>query len=428
MKRLVIVSSYDESCGNAAFTRVLVDGLSRLPNLRADGLGLNLRLTGSIDPSLRRAADSHIDELSQRLQAYDAVNLQFESQLYGRIPNDIYNRFIKLLTANKNTSVTMHSPRMFSTLANDLKVAAIRSAIRLQMRASATNYMTSLSANRDSKLNRRILTEVARRRRPIIVHTKRSEELIRTLCKTENVYTHPLQIVDRSERFDHSFMRNLKSSLDLSSDTKTVGVFGYISPYKGHADAIRALARLPKDYVLLVFGRQHPAGIRQNESDGFLRQLVSDSMDYAILKKLKPDMKIEGRNSDFTTSESLNTANRIFFLGELSDDNFKAAAATVDVCWLPYYENGQDGSGVASICFDVAQRVLCSNTFAFDELLHLMPYSNFMRFDIGNDVELAAKTLMIMKNGPRANKNDALPFSVETQAELYARLAGFDLG
>jgi glycosyltransferase involved in cell wall biosynthesis len=423
-KRIGIVSSYDESCGNASFTRVLVNGLSALPGVKGEGIGLNLRLTGSIDPRLRKAGDDHINELAKQLRTYDAVNLQFEAQLYGHMPNDIYNRFVKLLNANKNTSVTMHSPRLFSAQANDFRVAAIKSAIRLQLRTSAKHYMTSLSANRDAVLNRRLLLEVARKNRPIIVHTKRSEDMIKTLCGASNVHTHPLQIVSRAEQFDAAYMANLKKSLGLAPEVKTIGMFGYISPYKGHSDALRAIARLPKDYVLMVFGRQHPASIRPNESDGFLKQLVSDSADFKLVAKIKDDKDKDKGPPRRALRPLKDFKNRMFFVGELSDDDFKNAAATVDVCWLPYYENGQDGSGIASICFDVAQRVLCSNTFAFDELLRLMPYKNYLRFDIGNDVELATKTLMIMHQ-PSNQMGVHMPFSIETQSELYARLAGF---
>ncbi len=110
----------------------------------------------------------------------------------------------------------------------------------------------------------------------------------------------------------------------------------------------------------------------------------------------------------------------MFFVGELSDDDFVAVASAVDVAWLPYYENGQDGSGIASICMDVCPRVIASASFAFDELCKLIPYRNATRFDIGNELELASKTAMSLKREPPLRPyGEQGRFNLATQAQLY---------
>jgi hypothetical protein len=98
----------------------------------------------------------------------------------------------------------------------------------------------------------------------------------------------------------------------------------------------------------------------------------------------------------------------------------------VDVVWLPYYENGQDGSGIASICLELAPRVLCSTSFAFDELFRLIRYRNCERFDIGNVLELAKKTEILMRREtPSKPFGDDSTYSLRSQAVMYANSVGW---
>jgi hypothetical protein len=94
--------------------------------------------------------------------------------------------------------------------------------------------------------------------------------------------------------------------------------------------------------------------------------------------------------------------------------------SSIDVCWMPYYENGQDGSGVASITLELGKKVLCSNTFAFNELFNLEKYCNQRRFDIGNYKELASKTLMYL-NSAEVPKNYSKKYTIKSQAAMYVK-------
>ena len=94
------------------------------------------------------------------------------------------------------------------------------------------------------------------------------------------------------------------------------------------------------------------------------------------------------------------------------------------VCWLPYREVGQDGSGIAAICLDNAKKVVCSASFAFDENLLLDPKPNMRRFDIGNYIQLADTTLMTMAESESLEEDLSLK-SYEGQIELYMTVSGF---
>ncbi|CRL44000.1 hypothetical protein SGGMMB4_00848 [Sodalis glossinidius str. 'morsitans'] len=68
--------------------------------------------------------------------------------------------------------------------------------------------------------------------------------------------------------------------------------------------------------------------------------------------------------------------------------------------------------------------MLCSSSFAFDELFRLLPhYDNYMRFDIGNYMELASKTSNFLPIKSAAVPTSQPAFSTESQAELYIRLS-----
>jgi len=156
---------------------------------------------------------------------------------------------------------------------------------------------------------------------------------------------------------------------------------------------------LPSKYKLLIFGRQHPQTLKLNgEIDYYLGLLINTINDNKWLK------------------------GRVFFLGELNDNEFLQVASSIDVTWLPYYETGQDGSGIASICLDLCNRVLCSTSFTFDELFKLIPYPNVMRFDIGNAMEMATKTGMMLRRDVQMMSNeDQSRYSILTQVLTYVK-------
>lgn len=170
-------------------------------------------------------------------------------------------------------------------------------------------------------------------------------------------------------------------------------MFGYISQYKGHTFALDAIKLLPKNYKLLIFGRVHPQTIKVNQTDdylGFLRD------------KIKLDKLVK----------------KVFFMGEYSDAAFYNIAGSVDIVWMPYMEVAQDGSGIASICMDVADKVVCSNAFSFNELFKLIKYNNVYTSDIGNSVEIAQKTLMAVNDNNLTKIKDS-KYTIQTQAEIY---------
>jgi len=193
MTRMAIVSSYSESCGNATFTKVLHDTISQYSKYQVEVVELDLVLLQSINGSIRIAAARHIEELCSRLVTFDYVNIQLEAGLYGTLPNDIVRRLRKLMRANPNTSVTLHSPRLVPNPTSSR--SAIKQLLSLQIKAALKNLMSDYHANIHNRLNRKIVREVAQSGHAAIVHTARARRQIKSLYNYDNVYVHPLRLV-----------------------------------------------------------------------------------------------------------------------------------------------------------------------------------------------------------------------------------------
>jgi len=407
--KMAIVSSYSESCGNAAFTRVLHDSIEYFHNnIEVEIIELDLTLLQSIVKDVRSKADYHIADICARLKVYDLVNIQMEAGLYGTIPGDITRRFKKLVAANKNTSVTLHSPRLLGS-AGQWNRSAIKKFFTFNIKGAFQDYLAGMYSDIHININKKMLSFAIKNNARLIVHTNRAKKQILDFFSYSNVDVHPLKLVPHGYTKNHKTFEKIIFEAKLLKEDVLIGMFGYVSAYKGHLDALKALKQLPRNYKLLIFGRQHPQTLQSNgQVDHYLHMLQTTIMPDDSLKK------------QFKRDESLK--NRVLFMGELNDSDFLDVVSSVDIAWLPYYENGQDGSGIASICLDLSARVLCSSSFAFDELFKLIEYKNVRRFDIGNTMEMALKTEMFMRSEKMQGPfSDELHYSIKSQADNYVK-------
>jgi glycosyltransferase involved in cell wall biosynthesis len=279
--KAAIVSSVSESCGNAAFTQVLLDTLNT-DELNVSGVRLNLDLTQATDPLLIKMADLHIKQIAQHLADFDAVNLQYEPGLYGPNLGKIYQRLRILLRHKNNYVVTIHSTRLFSTDKSGLIKPFIKTLMRMKPLEAIRTLSGSLNSRRIARGNRACIKLFIKSDAHLIVHTQKSANLIKDLFNYERVSVHPLKFVETSSSLGDS--EKWKKQLGLSEEHLLVGVFGYISTYKGHETAILALSNLPKKYVLLIAGRQHPQTVRDNAAlDPFLHFLISKIEEISVL-------------------------------------------------------------------------------------------------------------------------------------------------
>jgi len=400
-----IVSSIDESCGNASFTQHLIDNLSSLGHTVVP-IRVNLNLTQSTNPRIRKLADLHIKEVASKLRSLDGVNIQFEAGLYGARHKDILRRLKLLIQANTNTTVTLHATRYFDNSLNSIN-GVLKNLAQLRFRSALFQIGKITHKRKILKANRSYAILLAKNNVTAIVHTIKSYEVFAAITKSNNVHVHPIKFCNPGKGQDS--LNVWKKRLRFEREDKIIGIFGFISEYKGHHHALKALNVLPPNFKLVIAGKQHPGTIREHEDINPYLDSLLELIEGASSKEISRDGSFD----------KVALRNRVIFLNELDDKEFFNLAASVDFVWLPYLETGQDGSGIASIMFDLSKRVIASNCKAFDELIRLIPEYRCERFDIGNYLELANKTL----NYREYRKLDsALRYSDESQTRMYADL------
>lgn len=415
MKRLAIISSYNESCGNASYTHVLKNGFSRY--VEVDVIPLDLFLLQSSGKMLRRAGDRHIQEICEKIKAYDYVNIQFEAGLFGKRVSDMYGRVRKIIDAAPNITITMHRVEAETdTLASAVKAGFIAKRYkRFKQRRGA-----GIHAKMTSELVRYCRSQAERKNVVIKVHTRRDRRMVEQAFNNPNVYDYPIVFLNEEERsaaWQHADRTRFLAKHDFAPGDKVVGLFGFLSSYKGVDTAIRALSLLPDNYKLGLFGSQHPQSVKRNETvDPYLDELFElmediDSSNYIArtVRDLNGDendkpgdivnqmvsrfIEISGR-----VESTVPVGNRVRFIGGLPDPEFIEALRLCDAVVLPYLETGQGMSGVIVLSLEAGAKMICSNNHSFRETSRYFR-DCYMNFDIGNHHELAQKIEWVIRNG-----------------------------
>lgn len=398
MKRLAIISSYNESCGNATYTHALQKQFSKYYEVEV--LPLDLFVLQSPGKLFVEAGDRHIHDICKKLKTFDFVNIQFEAGLFGIQPAAIVRRVKALIDASKNLVFTFHRI--------DLPVNApwlqyLRAAKRLDPRMFLLTRKKILDADIYSQLLHYLRKQSRQRNIWLLVHTKRESRILRDVFGFRKVKDFPITFLTAEERARYVAAADRAAflkKLSLPPDAKTLSAFGFISAYKGLETMIRTLRELPANYRLLIFGSQHPQSIKLNEEiDPYLESLLEE----IDLGPHKPDLT----NNFFRDKEELLKLtslmlkkrlqreqgcirDRVIFFGNLPDDDFINAMVCSDAIVLPYVETGQSMSGVASLALETKARSFFSNNYSFRELTRYYGRS-FHTFDIGNYKELAWK-------------------------------------
>ena len=100
---LAIVSSYDELCGNASYTKALVKELSQHFDVTVVPLDVELLRNGN-----NKRIKQHIQKTCGQIRTFDCVNIQLEAGLFGGKISSIQNNFLAVAKASKKLVVTMH--------------------------------------------------------------------------------------------------------------------------------------------------------------------------------------------------------------------------------------------------------------------------------------------------------------------------------
>ena len=392
-KRLAIVCSYNESCGNASYAHVLRNKFSEY--VHCDVIPLDLFLLQKSSPAFQQAGDRHIAEIAARLSGYDYVNIQFEVGLYGAKDSDVLRRLKMLLDACRSVVITMHRinpptfhlPRVLwqfgETFVAGHPIVATRALLAeiFYMRPAARLYSRIIEACRQRSRS----TNVS-----ILVHTKRERRIVREIYRFDNVVDFPITFLTEDQRRDvleKTDVEAFRRRHGIAPGAKVIGAFGFISSYKGYETLIHALKELPEDYHLYLFGGQHPASVAENVPlDPYIESLVE------LIKEKNDEVVVDARRR-----------------------------------LMPY---GRGRITPADTSPEMAKKMegALSRLLSYD-LAEVMKYYGevFVSFDIGNYVELAQK---IQRGGNRFEeaRNHALAtYNLQTNVALHLEKMGFAL-
>ncbi len=422
--RIAIVSTYDELCGIAGYTRAIEKQLAPYVDLQI--FDLDQYLLKSTHRRVRRLADQHILKIARALRGYDSVNIQLEHGTLGRTSHDIIRRFRILANAAPALSVTMHTVLIGDDLPYELMGRLLRKGkIPAMFQAIGASLKSRVLSHSIHGHLRRLQS-----RKPvsIIVHAKRDMRMMRDIFRLNNVFHHPLSFIAHAEAWglrQRTRRNDFPLIESLPADVKLVGTFGFLSSYKGFETAIRALNFLPDNYHLLIFGGVHPQGIKREQAiDPYIAKLLQAArIGQTPLDHLRESGLAFSPAGDVTRliaehPETLRA--RVHFMGALSDSEFAAAMALCDAAVFPYIEVGQSSSGPISIALEMGTRVIASRTAAFRAYARYHP-ELIEFFDIGNYAELAGR---IAARGRVSGRIPELVYNTETNARLYLEANG----
>jgi glycosyltransferase involved in cell wall biosynthesis len=408
-KRMAIVSSYNEACGNASYTHVLKNSFAK--HVDCDVIGLDLFVLQKTEKQFVRVGDRHIRDIAEKLKGYDYVNIQFEAGLYGASQADVLRRVRMLMDASKNLTFTMHRidpPKntIDTIISQCWDVFWTRGPIGVYK-----HIIGGVGSRRHELLYSRIIDDVkARVSRGqnvwIAVHTRRERRLLEEFFDCRNVFDYPITFLRPEERDALKKLNDPNGFLrkyNIPDGTKVIGAFGFVSAYKGYETVIRSLTLLPPEFHLCIFGGQHPQSIQPNTPiDPYLGRLIDmienedvqigDGVGVAVARVSPKGKGAKGSKTEEAPLPLRGLLDRVHFIGALDDPEFLEALRLSDAVILPYLEVGQSMSGVVSLALESHANMYCTNNNSMNEVrrYHGNVYTSF---DIGNYVELAQKLM-----------------------------------
>jgi glycosyltransferase involved in cell wall biosynthesis len=417
--RLAIVSTFDDMCGIAGYTRLLMKQIEA--DFDIEVFDLDQFMMRSMHSRVRQIADNMIKDFCARANSFDFVNIQLEYGTLGRDFRDIVRRLSWIAKAAPALSVTFHTVRAHEPIDRQ---AVLRKIGRLQFTNAWRLVMEHREVTRVQGTFCKLLRRISKRKTvTVIVHTRRDMRLMRYIHRIDSVYDHPLSFlspVDAASLRATTTRAHIAGLSRLPENAKIVGVFGFLSEYKGFDTVIRAMHLLPEDHHLLIFGGVHPNEIKKSEKIyPYLRKLLDETfVDRSIfdgLKNMTVSLRIDSANSGLLVDHPKNISRRIHFLGPQTDEGFARGMVVCDHVVLPYLEIGQSASGPMSIALELGCRVIAARNHAFMQFARYHPNA-IEFFEIGNHLELAERIMAKPAHPPNAR---TITYTTNTNRKIY---------
>jgi glycosyltransferase involved in cell wall biosynthesis len=427
--RLAVISTYDDLCGIAGYTKPIVKLLEEYFDVTV--FDLDQFLFKNKSPLVQRMAEQELQAFCKTLHQFDAVNLQLEHGTLGNTARSIFRRLKLIVKSSPNITITFH------TMLTDLSspgLTFLKDCLRGRPGKGFANYRKARHDNLLAGTFYGFLRQQQKQRRiSLIVHTRRDARLLKVLYRLKNVHDHPLASLtadDAKTVLANASRDNFPALRSLPAGSVVLGCFGFLSRYKGVDTALKAMQLLPENYHLAIFGATHPNTIvEQATIDPFVKKLM---------KLVNPERTMldaaEGKRTSLTLNGNdlthlvesphpTNLTHRVHFMGALNDVDFPSAMAVCDTILLPYLEVGQSSSGPLNWSIALGKHIISSRNKTFLQALRYYP-GRFRTFDIGNYVELAEAAAMDSRPGDPRKQQFPFPenYSTETNIELYRTL------
>lgn len=426
-KKLAIISTFDDLCGIASYTRHLMKQLDDFYEITV--FDLDQYVFRSNNKKIKKLAEKEVKRICSELKNYDCVNIQLEHGTLGISTEDILSRFKKFVYASPKICITFHT-----ILTGTTKESALKYLAKGKLKQSVQVYKSNNKMD-DLEFGVNKIIKNAQMYKPtsIVTHTRRDARNFRLVNNFKNVYDHPLAYLSKEDvrivKENTTIEDNFPSlAVKLKNGDVLLGVFGFMGKYKGIETAIKALKLLPENYHLAIFGGLHPNAITKNsEIDGYVKLLLDMvqpnrtviSGDNNFVSNIRTNLNVDEFEKLLIEKSPENLSDRIHFMGSLTDNDFPKAMSVCDIVVLPYLEVGQSASGPMSIAVDVGANILASRTKAFMQFARYNP-NRFKMFEIGNYVQLSQMIEAYSLNKKAVNFEQA-KFSVESNIEIYKK-------
>ncbi len=378
--KLAIVSSYNEPCGIAAYAKAIEQTFKNLFDVKVIDLK-SASLIGNPATHDSLAAEAYIDQLCAELESYDCVNIHLEWGIFGNSLENIQRRVIKLFQASKRLIISVHTLTIRSSDGPEWQ----------ELNRATLESLKTRSADMPYRL---------------IAHLPRDADALRTLFGLDNVTDFPVVFLSRKEieYYQRTDAATWKQQNGFKKDDIVILRAGYLASHKDSLISLKLLRLLPDNYKLAFVGGQHPRSIVPYSVSPLVKEITDylDQHDEMTLKAHNP----------------ATLANRVRFLGHVSDEDLYRAIACSDFITVTHLETSQGASGIGSIALQMERPVILSYNSFFIEY---GKYYNdgFSYFSLGHHYELRDRILTFDPTKITKLKEYSRKFSIESLADLY---------
>jgi glycosyltransferase involved in cell wall biosynthesis len=282
-------TSWQVRCGIASYAAGLIGGLRSLPATEVDVVAYDRR----------RHPRSDYVAWGEAMNGGDVAHVQHEYSFFGYLApwQNQYDPFITRI--HRPLVITRHV-----TFDGPLTVpgSGLRHGIRRAKWAAYNRWLGPYA----TYLNKGVFTHADR---IIVLSARLKEHLVARGLEASKIHVIPAGVPSVPSATGGDALRRAWGW----EDKRVLGIFGYITPAKGHKLAVQALSQLPEDVVLLVAG-----GVRRGSD-----QVVLDDLQRTVAAAgLGPRVRITGFLEDADVSAHIAACDLLVYPATHADSSY----------------------------------------------------------------------------------------------------------